>query len=268
MTAKRKISIRYSCYFNFSRAGEQFSPTHTIGYVVSGAFELNDGKTTQLYKKGDVYFCKRNSLLKYAKEPPENGEFRSISISFDEEFLRRIGVEYNFSVDNDFELVAFQSLPSNSILSHFMESLAPYEQVFNEADTDDLLMVKQKEAILLLLQIKPELKNVLFNFTDPGKIDLGDFMNQNFHFNVQLIRFAYLTGRSLSTFKRDFEKQFNTTPSRWLLKRRLQEAYYLLEEKGRAVTDIYLDLGFEDLSHFSFAFKKQFGLSPSELKKA
>lgn len=267
MTAKRNLSIQYSCYFNFSRAGEQFSPTHSMGYVVSGAIELNDGKTTQLYKKGDVYFCKRNSLLKYAKEPPVNGEFRSISISFDQQILRRISVEYNFSNDTDFEFLAFQTLPSNSILSHFMESLAPYEHVFSEAGTDDLLMVKQKEAILLLVQLKPELKSVLFNFAEPGKIDLGDFMNQNFHFNVQLIRFAYLTGRSLSTFKRDFEKKFSTTPSRWLLNRRLQEAYYLLKEKGRAVTDIYLDLGFEDLSHFSFAFKKQYGLSPSELKK-
>jgi AraC-like DNA-binding protein len=37
----------------------------------------------------------------------------------------------------------------------------------------------------------------------------------------------------------------------------------LIKEKGRRASDIYLDLGFEDLSHFSFAFKKQFGVPPS-----
>lgn len=267
MTAKRKLSIQYSCYFNRSREGEQFASTHTMGYIVSGAMELNDGITTKLYKEGDIYFCKRNSLLKYSKVPPINGEFRSISIFFDQQILRKICVEHDFLINNQLEFPAFQSLPSKSILSHFMQSLAPYEQVLNVAETNDLLLVKQKEAILLLVQIEPALKSVLFNFAEPGKIDLEDFMNQNFHFNVQLIRFAYLTGRSLSTFKRDFQKQFNTTPSRWLLNRRLQQAYYLLKEKGQAATDIYLDLGFEDLSHFSFAFKKQFGLNPSEIKR-
>ena len=44
--------------------------------------------------------------------------------------------------------------------------------------------------------------------------------------------------------------------------RRLQEAYYLIREKGKTASDFYLDLGFEDLSHYSFAFKKQFGAAP------
>jgi AraC-like DNA-binding protein len=90
-------------------------------------------------------------------------------------------------------------------------------------------------------------------------------MEKNFHFNVQLKRFAYLTGRSLATFKRDFEKLFKTTPNRWLQQRRLQEAYYLIKEKGKAPSDIYLELGFQDLSHFSFAFKKSYGVAPSRI---
>jgi AraC-like DNA-binding protein len=109
------------------------------------------------------------------------------------------------------------------------------------------------------------LKDILFDFSDPYKIDLEAFMNKNFHFNVTLDRFAYLTGRSLATFKRDFQKTFNTSPRNWLQQRRLQEAYYLITEKGKTTSDIYLDLGFENLSHFSFAFKKQFGYAPTEL---
>jgi len=82
---------------------------------------------------------------------------------------------------------------------------------------------------------------------------------------VQLQRFAYLTGRSLATFKRDFEKLYHTTPNRWLQQRRLQEARYLLTEKGKPVSDVYLEVGFEDLSHFSFAFKKAYGVAPSKI---
>ena len=88
-------------------------------------------------------------------------------------------------------------------------------------------------------------------------------MNRNFAFNVEMKQFAYLTGRSLATFKRDFEKIFHASPGRWLQQRRLEQAYYLIKEKGRRPSDVYLEVGFEDLSHFSFAFKKEFGKAPS-----
>jgi AraC-like DNA-binding protein len=99
----------------------------------------------------------------------------------------------------------------------------------------------------------------------PEKINLEEFMNRNFKFNVSIERFAYLTGRSLSAFKRDFRTIFNQTPNRWLVQKRLQEAYFLISKKNKKASAIYLDLGFEDLSHFSFAFKKLFGLRPTEL---
>ena len=46
---------------------------------------------------------------------------------------------------------------------------------------------------------------------------------------------------------------------------RKQEAHFLIEKKNKKASHIYLDLGFESLSHFSYAFKKQFGLTPTEL---
>lgn len=90
-------------------------------------------------------------------------------------------------------------------------------------------------------------------------------MNRNYKFNVSIERFAYLTGKSLSAFKRDFEKTFGATPSHWLVQKRLEEAYFLLDKKQQKLSEIYLDLGFEDLSHFSFAFKKKFGVAPREV---
>jgi AraC-like DNA-binding protein len=74
-----------------------------------------------------------------------------------------------------------------------------------------------------------------------------------------------LTGRSVASFKRDFEKLFQQSPSRWLVKRRLQEAFFLLKERGLLPSDVYLEVGFEDLSLCSFAFKKTYGQAPSRL---
>ena len=159
---------------------------------------------------------------------------------------------------------AVVDLKPDPLYKNYFDSLSPYMQLKSQDDTG-LVTLKLKEAVMLLLRFNPEMKDILFDFSEPGKIDLEAFMNKNFHFNVDLNRFAYLTGRSLATFKRDFEKLFHITPSRWLQQRRLQEAHYLIKEKGKTASDIYLDLGFEDLSHFSFAFKKQYGLAPTRI---
>jgi AraC-like DNA-binding protein len=145
-----------------------------------------------------------------------------------------------------------------------MDSLLPYLQAGGELDKH-LVDLKLKEAILVLLKVNPSLQDVLFDFSEPGKIDLEGFMNESFHFNVGLNRYAYLSGRSLPTFKRDFKKTFHMTPGRWLLKRRLEEAHYLIKEKGKKPSEIFLELGFEDFSHFTYAFRKAYGAAPSRI---
>ncbi len=88
-------------------------------------------------------------------------------------------------------------------------------------------------------------------------------MKRNFRYNVTQDKLAFLTGRSLATFKRDFEKTFGTTPNKWIQEQRLRDAYYLIHEKKLRPSDVYLQVGFESLSHFSYAFKQFFGKNPS-----
>jgi len=259
-----KPPIQYSCYFSRSSKGEQFVPEHTLVYIISGSLVMTDNSHTISFNPGDIYFCRRSNLVKYAKCPPDRGEYQSISIYFDQQTLRNISLEYGYKAEQQDVTPAFQRI-SSSEMGNYMRSLLAYETILKRIGTDELLFVKQKEAILLLLQLVPSVKNVLFDFSEPGKIDLEGFMERNYHYNVQMQRFAYLTGRSLATFKRDFEKIFSTSPSRWLQERRLQEAYYMIKEQRKTPSDVYLDVGFEDLSHFSFVFKKKYGIPPSKL---
>ena len=146
----------------------------------------------------------------------------------------------------------------------FFDSLLPY--VANPQKlTPKLSALKTREAIELLLQIDSSFQNFLFDFQEPHKIDLEAFMNQNYKYNVPLPTFAKLTGRSLSTLKRDFVKLFNLSPEKWLQQKRLEQAHYLLSRKKKRPSEVYLEVGFENLSHFSFAFKKRYGFTPSEL---
>jgi AraC-like DNA-binding protein len=121
-----------------------------------------------------------------------------------------------------------------------------------------------KEGVKLLLHAMPGLSTFLFDFSAPYKIDLEKFMLSNFHFNVPVEKFAQLTGRSLASFKRDFQKIFGMAPRQWLQEKRLVEARHLIEKRNGKPSAIYLDLGFESLSHFSHSFKKRFGKAPSE----
>jgi AraC-like DNA-binding protein len=99
----------------------------------------------------------------------------------------------------------------------------------------------------------------LADFSEPGKINLAAFMEKHYMFNMPMDKFGYLTGRSLSTFNRDFKKSFHITLQKWLARKRLELAHYQLVEKQRKPVEVYLETGFENLSHFSFAFKKHFG---------
>ena len=161
---------------------------------------------------------------------------------------------------------AFLSVPEDKLIRNFIQSLEPYYHGGEQID-EIFADVKREELLLILLKINADLASVFFNFGTPEKIDLEEFMNRNFRFNISLERFAFLTGRSLSSFKRDFQTIFRLTPGQWLTKKRLDEAYFLISDQARKPVEIYLDLGFEDLSHFSFAFKKQFGLSPGSFVK-
>ena len=92
----------------------------------------------------------------------------------------------------------------------------------------------------------------------------------NFHYleNKPLTEFAKQSGRSISTFKKDFQAIFNTTPAKWLKNKRLEHAYSLLSTTQRKASEVYIDSGFEDLAHFSKSFKSRFGINPSEFKKS
>jgi transcriptional regulator GlxA family with amidase domain len=94
---------------------------------------------------------------------------------------------------------------------------------------------------------------------------LEGFLNQNYHANFSLERFAYLTGRSLSTFNRDFEKFIPSKPGKSLQQRRLQEAHYLIKERVLPPFEVSTEVGVENLSHFSYALKKEYGHAPTKL---
>lgn len=90
-------------------------------------------------------------------------------------------------------------------------------------------------------------------------------MNDNYMYNAPLVRFAELSGRSLSSFRRDFMETFKTTPNRWIMEKRLSVAYDMLKNGGKRSSEIYWEVGFETLAHFSRRFKERYGVPPTRI---
>ena len=254
-----------SCHLGPGISPELVITEHFFMYLLKGSMVAYNGDKHYQLKIGDCCVARKNHLLRYNKQQ-QDGDFKKIVIVLDEPFLKKFLEKHPLQMGIVEEEDSIRFIEDDKLLNSFIHSLEPYykgEAQIEEAFAD----LKREELLLILLQKDPSLASVFFNFGPPQKIDIKAFMSRNFRFNVSLERFAFLTGRSLSGFKRDFQQTFNDTPGRWLTRKRLEEAYFLIHQESQKPNDIYLNLGFEDLSHFSFAFKKHFGHSPSELLK-
>jgi AraC-like DNA-binding protein len=252
-----------SCYIGPHISPEQFVAEHFFLYLAKGSMEGYDGHKHYMLNAGEYCLVRKNHLARYTKHK-DNGAFEKVVVVFDEAFLNTYKQKHNAVAAKPTLRSAFVPLTASPLVLNFIQSLRPYYNGAGKIE-DVFADVKREELLLILLQGNPALAAIIFDTGAPAKMDLKAYMNRNYKFNVSVERFAYLTGRSLSAFKRDFKDVFGDTPSRWLVQRRLEEAHFLINKKAKRPSDIYLDLGFEDLSHFSFAFKKKYGLNPSGL---
>jgi AraC-like DNA-binding protein len=238
---------------------------HTLILQVSGQLILETSSQNISMTAGDLLLIGKNQLGTLTKTPLPGGNYETIVISLQEDLLRRIVLEEKLEADGKYSDPINILIPLNEFLKGYFQSIVPYARSSGAAMTDEMGILKVKEGVKLLLLALPELRNFLFDFSEPCKIDLEKFMLSNFHFNVPVEKFAQLTGRSLAAFKRDFLKTFGAPPRQWLQDKRLTEAKHLIETKHQKPSAIYLDLGFESLSHFSYSFKKKFGMAPTAL---
>lgn len=237
---------------------------HILVWMIYGETKIILANKTHHYKSGDVFLIPRNQLatvIMYANPEPIH---QSVAMHLTTDRLRKFYSELSIKIHSK-KTSQICNYNNHPLLKSFFASLIPYFEIQNNFP-EQIATLKITEAITILRTIDESIDDILANFEEPHKIELSGFMEQNFMFNLPLEKFSYLTGRSLTTFKRDFKKLYDTTPKRWLTKKRLELAYYKLIEKKMNPSDIYLEIGFENLSHFSFAFKKQFGKSPNEMK--
>lgn len=254
----------YSYFSTMQKAKVGFMSNNTLVLQVSGLFTLETSAQTISMTSGEMLLIGKNQLGQITKTPLPGESYETIVISLREDLLRKIALEEHIDVHEKYVGPPNILIPSNEFLKAYFQSVLPYVRNPDETITSEIGLLKVKEAVKLLMHAMPKLSTLLFDFSEPYKIDLEKFMLSHFHYNIPVKEFAELTGRSLAGFKRDFQKIFGMAPRQWLQEKRLTEAKNLIENKNKKPSAIYLDLGFESLSHFSNSFKKKFGKTPTE----
>ena len=160
-----------------------------------------------------------------------------------------------------------RKLIGNQLIEQYMKNLAIY---FEEPDTvdEELATLKLKELMLILLKSENHLgiRQLLSEVFTPTNIELRQAVENNLFNNLSVEQLAYICHMSLSTFKREFKKAFNSTPARYIKLRRLEEAAKLLRTTEDRITDIAYSLGFVDVSTFSANFQEKYGIAPSKYR--
>lgn len=93
-------------------------------------------------------------------------------------------------------------------------------------------------------------------------------MDRRYAEQLDVEQLAALASMSRAHFIREFKRVFGETPYRYLQRRRVERAMFLLRHQDTNVTDICMTVGFSSLGTFSRTFSEIVGRSPSAHRKA
>lgn len=260
------ICLEYTCPIEAEQIGI-FSRSDYLVYVLSGkkTYTTMNGEWTLV--PGQILYLKKGAEIIHQYF---DDEYCMLGFFLSDELIRETYQEVKGKMplsygkgQVDFEAA---EVGSTSFLEGYFHSMLNYFRGIDRPP-DQILVLKLKELLLTLMVSNPLLTTYFHNLADSSKPSLHQVMEKNFCFNLKLEDFAELSHRSLSTFKRDFQEVYKERPGKWLLQRRVHRASHLMANSEISISEVAYESGFENLSHFSRAFKQITGLSPSGFKK-
>ncbi len=267
-TFKEILCINYDCPIETNKQ-DKWSQHNYFLYIVSGKKALHASGRTWLLTEGSAVFIRKGACIieKFFDET-----LCLVAFFMPDSFLRSFLAENGSLVPTPVKPATDDNLvirlAESEVMHAYYQSVLPYFSS-QQQPPDSLMELKFRELLLNLLsdRANEELNSYFHTLRSLPAEGLRRVMEANCYFNLTLEDFTKLCNRSLSSFKRDFEKTYRTSPHDWLLKRKLSQASHLLLTSTSSVSDISFDCGFENSAHFSRAFKKIFGQSPLQHRK-
>ncbi len=194
----------------------------------------------------------------------EDGTFEAIVIYFGNAFIEHLRLVDQLGEDQaHYSNQEVLLLDRNKIIDSFINQYCSY---IEESTNDrNILKLKVEELIYLLLNKHPHSKYFFHAILNQPN-DLRILMERLYRENYTMDKLAQISNRSLSAFKRDFGRVFQSSPAKWILSRRLSDACVLLVNSDKSMSEIAFESGFETLSQFDKAFKRFFKTTPSAFR--
>jgi AraC-like DNA-binding protein len=267
--------MHYLQYEEKTRANMCVHMDH-ISIVLRGQKEILGQGSKTIVPSGSGFFIKKGSYLITDQFDEQDEVYEAILIFFSDSWLRS-QVESIYGCSNGADAV-------NSVGTHediallardtMMSALALQLKSYLCLDADRerlsaMLPIKIRELFYVLItavgghHFEMQLRN-LDRHLNP---DLVQLMEIHYRENISLEQYAFLANCSLSTFKRRFQDTFKINPGKWIMQRRLEEAYELLGNSDKNVTQIAYEIGFETPAHFIASFKQKYRDTPKQVKR-
>lgn len=239
-------------------------------YNVRGPAEVYGGANTTSISSEDSVLMKCGNFISNWKiiQPDETCE--AITIHFFPEVIKLIfenNVPEYLQHPVNHQKRIFQKIEKNSILKSYIDGLLIY---FNNPElfSKDAIKLKLRELIALLYQLDSNgVREILSDLFNPQETTFKKVVHEHLFHDLSLTEFATLLHMSVSTFRRKFKAIYEVSPGQYIITKKLEKASNLLTTSDLSISAICFDCGFSDLSNFSKAFSKMYGLSPSAYQK-
>ena len=238
-------------------------------YMVEGNMLSYDSRGVR--KLGEKEAILKNCNNYVQRYVPESGseECEAIAIYLYPDLLKTIYKDEVPSFLISDEVPRPKKLIGSKLIEQYMINLSLYFEA-PEALDEELGILKLKELMMILLksQDHENIRSLLSEIFTPVNIAFRETIEHNLFNPLSLDQLAFLCNMSLSTFKREFKKEFDTSPAKYIKTRRLEHAASLLLCSDHSISDVAFESGFQDITTFSASFNEKFKLSPKKYRLA
>jgi AraC-like DNA-binding protein len=262
------LSIVESCTHTQRRQGAMYLEDHMLLVILEGQMKITHGNSEYNVRKNEIVLLNKAIQIDYDKtgNPQKDNIFNSLMFFLKDEFLYDFIKLAKIGSVQTAEVAKVTVKPVNQRIRAFFDSVVPF---FAEPENIDgpLVRLKMLELLYNLSNTDKNLLRQVLQLKQQVYADIPTVVMENYTSPATLSELAYLSGRSLSSFKRDFFSIYHVTPAQWIRQQRLTKAKELLNA-GLPVTEVCYSVGFENLAHFSRLYKTHFGCSPSSHRPA
>lgn len=218
--------------------------------------------------EGDIIFVKKGANITHQFfDDKFCAIFIFIPDDFIQAFLKRNPALLHASQKDLSKQDAILWIQKDELLESYYQSIQAYLS-FTQKPNEQLLILKFEELLLSLFSnpVHSELTDYFISLCQNQHYHMSRVMEENFAYNLKLENYAQLCHMSLSTFKNAFKQYYNSTPASWLKERKLELAYQKVCTTDLSISQISIECGFEDTSHFIRVFKQKYQFSPLQYR--